>query len=207
MTTTGLQCPTCGHVHPLAGLAHLDGERFRCAGCSRLLAVPDTVDLPAGRGPSRPGDGGPPTAAQPAPLTGRGRGAPGPPASAAPAPPAPSLPLGSRDARLPVLVRMGVWLVALVVGFAASAALLRVAGLFDVDAVLELFAGSGLGRYQLLVVLLPLWAAFAAGLAHLVLEWGTRRQARKGIAGWRVPGAPPSGQVHPGPRGERRRAG
>jgi hypothetical protein len=76
-------------------------------------------------------------------------------------------------------VRVPVWVLALGLGFVVSAAILRTVGLLDVDTVLDAFAGEGVGRYAVLLVLLPLWALLSAGAAHLVLEWVGRREERR----------------------------
>lgn len=171
MTTTGLQCPTCGHVHPLAEVPAQG--RFRCAGCNRLLSVPESMHLPpeestqahqVSPGPGRSGQDGRP-GATPASA----------PASAFAGPDG----TGSA-ARTPAFIRAPVWILALALGFVVSAALLRAVGLLDVDAVLDAFAGEGVGRYSVLLVLLPLWAVLSAGGAHLVLEWAGRRRERRG---------------------------
>jgi hypothetical protein len=77
---------------------------------------------------------------------------------------------------LPALLRAVVWLVALLVGFVAAAAPLRAIGWLSVDDALDAFAGSGLGRWGILLVLLPLWAGISASLAHLAIEALTRRR-------------------------------
>jgi hypothetical protein len=81
-------------------------------------------------------------------------------------------------APVPGVVRALVWVLFLALGFVVAATLLRVVGLIDVDAVLDAFAGEGVGRYGVLLVLLPLWAVLSAGGAHLVLEWAGRRWGR-----------------------------
>jgi hypothetical protein len=80
---------------------------------------------------------------------------------------------------VPAVIRAVVWVLALIVGFVVSTTLLRVAGLLDVDSVLDAFAGEGVGRYAVLLVLLPLWSVLAAGAAHLVLEWVAGRRERR----------------------------
>ena len=170
MTTTGLQCPSCGHVHPLAEVA---GQgQFRCQGCNRLLSVPESVAPPP---PARDGEA---TRAHPAAAPSRAPqgGRPGPVS-----PPGAAV-LPSPAIRVPAALRVSVWVLALIVGFLASAALLRVVGLLDVDTVLDTFAGEGVRRYAVLLVLLPLWAVLAAGAAHLVLEWLAGRRERKAKA-------------------------
>jgi hypothetical protein len=83
---------------------------------------------------------------------------------------------------VPAAIRAPVWVLSLILGFVVSAALLRVVGLLDVDSVLNAFAGEGVGRYSVLLVLLPLWAVLSAGAAHLVLEWVAGRRERRAKA-------------------------
>lgn len=185
MTTTGLQCPSCGHIHPLADVA---GQgRFRCAGCNRLLSVPETVVAPPAAAD------GVATRAHPAPTPRRAdqdRRAEATAATgvtAATAATAEAV-LPGPAAPVPAVVRVLVWVLSLALGFAVSAALLRVVGLLDIDAVLDAFSGEGVGRYSVLLVLLPLWAVLSAGAAHLVLEWAGRRRERRGRPGRRDSG-------------------
>src|SRR5204863_9222670 len=67
---------------------------------------------------------------------------------------------------LPAPVRVGVWAIAFVVGLAVSAFVLRKVGVLSVNAVLDLYAGSGLRRFGILLVLLPLRAVLPALIAH-----------------------------------------
>ncbi len=175
MTTTGLQCPSCGHIHPLADVP---GEgRFRCAGCNRLLSVPASLEPPAPTDPDATQSHPAPTSPLSGPDGRRAAGAAGgagPEGGAAPGSAAPGTAVP-----LPAWLRAPVWVLALALGFVVSAALMRVVGLLDVDAVLDAFAGEGVGRYAMLLVFLPLWALLTAGGAHLTLEWlGRRRQGR-----------------------------
>jgi fumarate reductase subunit D len=78
---------------------------------------------------------------------------------------------------LPAPLRALVWLIALPLGWVAAAVPLRAIGWLSVDDALDAFAGSGLGRWVILLVLLPLWAAISASLAHLAIEALTRRRA------------------------------
>ncbi len=179
MTTTGLQCPSCGHVHPLADVA---GQgRFRCGGCKQLLSVPESVEAPP---PSLDGEA---TRAHPAATPGRA-GTGGGPAVSGAAASGPRSAVGASGsvlpgpvAPVPGVVRALVWVLFLALGFVVAAALLRVVGILDVDAVLDAFAGEGVRRYGVLLVLLPLWAVLSAGGAHLVLEWAGRRLGRRGL--------------------------
>lgn len=182
---SGFQCPGCGHVHALGELG--SAATFRCLGCGRLLSVPAVV---VGGG-AAPGAG---TAPEPATSPGRASPAPGPldgrPPNGAAAgtevsgvapvtaearlePPGPA-----GAGRIPVPVRLLVWLVALPVGVVVAVAPLRVLGLLDLDDAIDVFAGTGLGRFAVLLVLLPLWAGVSATLAHLALEGLARRRAR-----------------------------
>jgi hypothetical protein len=90
------------------------------------------------------------------------------------------LPGAGTPAPVTAWVRAPVWIVALALGFLVSAAVMRAVGLLDVDAVLDAFAGEGVGRYAMLLVFLPLWALLSAGAAHLTLEWLGRRRERGG---------------------------
>lgn len=195
---SGLQCPGCGHVHALDEVGSAD--TFRCLGCRRLLSVPAVVT----GGGAAPGAGtAPEPAAPPGPASPSGTEAadgPGP----APGPldgrsldgaaavtevsgvapvagearPEPSGP-PTGSGRVPAPVRFLVWLVALPAGVVVALVPLRVLGLLDLDDAIDVFAGTGLGRFAVLLVLLPLWAGVSATLAHLALEGLARRRARK----------------------------
>ena len=73
-------------------------------------------------------------------------------------------------------MRVGVWAVAFVVGLAVSAFVLRKVGVLSVNAVIDLYAGTGVGRFGILLVLLPLWAVLSALIAHFSLEGLTNRR-------------------------------
>jgi hypothetical protein len=80
---------------------------------------------------------------------------------------------------VPAALRALVWVLSLALGFVVSATLLRAVGVLDIDTLLDAFSGEGVGRYGVLLVLLPLWAVLSAGAAHLVLEWAGRRRERR----------------------------
>jgi hypothetical protein len=180
---SGLQCPTCKHLHPMAELG--DEPVFSCGGCGRMLSVPASVPRVNGTGPApysspsldEPTRAHPPPPPLPASF----------PPSAPPGPPpirqAPSRavsPAGAVDrweGRPPASVRALVWLVALALGLLATAVPLRLLGLLRADQIIHIFAGEGLGRFAVLGVVLPLWAAATATVAHVVLEGLTRRPA------------------------------
>jgi hypothetical protein len=194
-SASGLQCPGCGHVHRLDELGSV--ETFRCQGCRKLLSVP-AVALASGSGgaaATRHGgilsarDAGPDGPSTGPVLAGNGNGGSAPavaPRRPEPAEgelarpgPSPTRPPSPAAHPVPAVVRMLVWLVALPAGFAAAAVLLRAAGLLDLDHAIDFFAGGSLGRFAILLVLLPLWAALAATLAHFTLEALARRRSRQ----------------------------
>jgi hypothetical protein len=91
-------------------------------------------------------------------------------------PPAEAPPRRSR--RTPVWLRVMVWTLALGIGLVVTAVFLRAVGILDVDAVINAYAERGFRRYTTLIVMVPLWAAASATLAHVALEWvGRRRRA------------------------------
>jgi hypothetical protein len=72
-----------------------------------------------------------------------------------------------------------VWVAAFVLGLVVSAFVLRKVGVLSVNTAIDLYAGSGLGRFGILLVLLPLWAVLSALIAHFSLEGlAKRRDAR-----------------------------
>jgi hypothetical protein len=77
---------------------------------------------------------------------------------------------------LPTRIRVPVWLGAFGVGLMVTAFVLRKVGILSVNAVLDLFAGSGLGRFGILLLMVPMWAALSATIAHLSLEALTKRR-------------------------------
>jgi hypothetical protein len=151
---TALQCPDCGRHQPID---QLSGTTFRCRRCGRLLAAP--------RRPSPVPDEDDRTAAAP-----RVEAAP----KRLSRPPG-RTPATAKPALSPASIRVLIWVAALVVGLVAAAFPLRAIGWLSVDDVLDAFAGDGLGRWGILLVLLPLWAAVSATLAHLAIEALERR--------------------------------
>ena len=73
-------------------------------------------------------------------------------------------------------IRAAVWMGALAIGLVIAAFVLRKAGLLDVNTVIDLYAGSGPGRFAILATLLPLWAVVSATIAHVSLEALARRR-------------------------------
>jgi hypothetical protein len=96
------------------------------------------------------------------------------------------------DRALPAPLRIGVWAAAFVLGLAVSAFFLRKIGILSVNAVIDLYAGTGLARFGILVVLLPLWAVLSALIAHFSLEGLAKRR------NVRTSSAPPATTSPPG---------
>lgn len=87
---------------------------------------------------------------------------------------------------VPTALRAGVWAAAFFVGLILSAFILRKMGVLDVDRVIDLYAGSGPGRFGILLLLLPMWALLSATIAHLSLETLAKRRRP------RTPSRPPA---------------
>jgi hypothetical protein len=77
---------------------------------------------------------------------------------------------------LPARIRFPVWAAAFGAGLVITAFVLRKIGILSVNAVIDLYAGIGLGRFGILLVLLPMWAALSATMAHLALEALAKRR-------------------------------
>lgn len=256
---SGLQCPGCGHVHPV-GLPEIarGDSTFRCYGCYRTLSVPEgwtghpaprpsapvpgpTADAPPGAGtrdarsarlagrrgfwpsgdpatgvdaatqmvpvatagpatatdpnrppadpnhppadPNRPSaDPNRPPVGPPGRPTGGadpGRSAGWPPSAARSAAPLGWVAPRRSDRPVPAALRAAVWAAAFTLGFVLTAVVLKKIGLLGVNTALDLYAGSGLHRFGVLLILLPLWAVLSATLAHFTLEALAARRRRR----------------------------
>jgi hypothetical protein len=113
-----------------------------------------------------------PPAAAPTAATRVVRTPPAAAPAAGPKPPAsrPRLIDAPSSLRLPWPVRTIVWLVALPVGLAMSAVFLRVIGVLNVESAMNIFVGTGAGRFGAVIALVPLWAFVSALIAHFALE-------------------------------------
>ncbi|HEU5450300.1 MAG TPA: hypothetical protein VFW57_14975 [Acidimicrobiia bacterium] len=79
---------------------------------------------------------------------------------------------------LPAGIRFPVWAAAFGVSLMITAFVLRKMGILSVNAIIDLYAGTGLGRFGILLILLPMWAALSATIAHLSLETLAKRRRR-----------------------------
>jgi hypothetical protein len=73
-------------------------------------------------------------------------------------------------------IRVLVWLLAFGIGLMIAAFVLRKIGLLDVNKVIDLYAGSGVSRFGILLLLLPVWALLSATIAHFSLEGLAKRR-------------------------------
>jgi hypothetical protein len=80
---------------------------------------------------------------------------------------------------VPRVVRMIVWVVAMPAGLLPVAVVARITGALSVDAAADIFIGVGWGRFVPVLLILPVWAAVSATLAHLTIE-GLGRLLRTG---------------------------
>jgi hypothetical protein len=87
-------------------------------------------------------------------------------------------PLRAGRPNLPTGIRVPVWTAAFGLGLVITAFVLRKIGILSVNAIIDLYAGSGLGRFGILLILLPMWAALSATMAHLSLEALAKRRQR-----------------------------
>ena len=180
-----LQCPDCGTRHPLDEVAHL--RTFRCRECRRLLkvpagvsaAVPSSGERAKDAPPVTPTDAGEPTRVAKAngskrlPPSQRGdaiaRQTGKMEAVAASAP-----------ARSPVprLVRVFIWAVAIPVGILPVVVVGRLLGVLSVNRAVDMFVGVGWGRFVPPLLVLPVWAAISATIAHFSIEGIARSRSR-----------------------------
>jgi hypothetical protein len=94
---------------------------------------------------------------------------------------------------VPPGIRAAVWVAAFWVGLGLAAFILRKMGILDVNRVIDLYAGSGAGRFGILLVLLPMWALLSATIAHFSLEALARRRRPRPAASRPPASTSPSG--------------
>lgn len=161
-----LECPTCSARHSLEAVE--PGSTFDCTGCGRTLRAPsEPVVTPTAGAPAAPA--GEAAASRAA----RRRAA----AEAPDAPAAPTTPTG-----FPLAVRIGAWVVAVVVAGLVAVWLARAVGLLTADNLVDVITGSGSGRYVRLAVLALLWAVLATALVTLLIDGGWRVLHRGAVA-------------------------
>lgn len=178
-----LQCPDCGTRHPLDDVAHL--RTFRCRQCRRLLKVPASVAVAARL------EGAPKEFTRAAASA-----RPDEPTRAVKANGTRKIPPSQRgdaiaeqtskvDAvvptvhrRVPRTVRMFIWALAIPLGLLPVLIVGRAAGVLSVNRAVDLYIGLGWGRFVPLLLVLPVWAATSATIAHVSIEGVARLRHR-----------------------------
>jgi len=118
------------------------------------------------------------------PLAGAGQPPPGPGAAAATGSQAPLGWVAPRRSGRPVpaALRALVWAVAFGLAFVVTVLGLKEAGVLGVGTAIDLYAGTGVRRFGILLVMLPLWALLSAVLAHFTLEALARRRRPRPVS-------------------------
>ena len=194
-----LECPACGAKHRVERLP--DAPTFRCASCGQKLRIPEAAQAAA---PGRSG----PTAVVPPPRR-RADGTPAMPATGemvtatatatVPAPtaaadtaagrvegvgesPAPPR-TATRIARVHWWWRVLAWVVAVPIAGLVTGLSAYDIGWIKKDDLLDVFIGSGTGRYNHLAVVTLVWALLTAVLVQVFVEGGRwiaqRRRKRR----------------------------
>jgi hypothetical protein len=193
-----LECPACGEKHRLENLP--DTPTFRCERCGQVLKMPTTN-----------GTGGAPASVAPPP---RRRPAADPATAVAPSrtvvgasatvaavesngdgagePPSRSRrrrtdePAAAPTTKVHWYWRLVAWVVAVPLGFVITALPAWKLDLIRKDDVLNVFVGSGTGRYARLAIGTMLWALVTAILVQLFVDGGRwlaqRRRAKAAVA-------------------------
>lgn len=197
-----LECPACGAQHRIESLP--DSPTFRCDRCGQVLKVSAPVSSTAGA-PAPPARTGDVTAAAPAApvappprLRTPGHDAPvnnamgvsatvaavaadddasgrrgrkqGTPSSTRPR---------ATKSKVSWYWRLLAWVVAVPVGFVITAWPAYELGLIKKDDVLDIFVGTGSGRYVRLAIGTAIWALVTALLVQLFIEGGRAWKARR----------------------------
>jgi hypothetical protein len=190
-----LQCPDCGTKHPL-GQVPSQGA-FPCAGCGRVLKVPEAVGqraaaenaavrpVPVASATSNP------LAPDPVPVATSGRATSNavPPideqALGALSPKAGRRPVG-RLGSVPWWMRFLLWIVAIPLSFLIVFLIARAFGLFTTNQLSDVFLANNTSRFWPVARLLPFVALVTAGFVQAGVYGLARLRGRS-----QTPGAPP----------------
>lgn len=194
-----LQCPQCGHRHPLDRIP--DAPTFACANCGRALKVPAPVRA-AVSSAAVPRAAAPEAAPAPAPEPRQRPSAPDPDRSV------PGPDGGGR--RIPVIVQILIWILALGIGFAITYYGALQFGFLTRKEVRGIALHTDFARYWPLLRLVPVWAMISALLVQAsVVALGRRRTTDQRAADAPAPaprprwGDEPDGRgVPPAPNGD-----
>jgi len=77
---------------------------------------------------------------------------------------------------VPAAIRALVWTVAFALAFVVTVLGLKEVGVLGVNTAIDLYAGTGVHRFGVLLVMLPVWALLSAVIAHFTLEALARRR-------------------------------
>jgi len=196
-----LECPACGARHRIENLP-ADASTFRCDRCGQVLKVPSAVSTTPGGPPPPSRSGAPAASAAAPPPRRRADDAPAPTAAAAAAAVSATVPAvapadrggasrGDRGRGAPASAaakrvawywRLVAWIVAVPLGFVLTAWPAYQLGLIKKDDVLDIFVGTGSGRYVRLAIGTAIWALVTALLVQLFVEGGRRWRARRRAA-------------------------
>jgi hypothetical protein len=199
-----LECPACGEKHRVENLPA--APTFRCERCGQVLKMPTTTGTGGPPPPSRAASATP-VAPPPRRRTGTDAASVAAPAqtvvgvsatvaavdtngdgepqsrserrrATAPAP--------EPTAKVHWYWRLLAWVVAVPVGLAITALPARALNFIRGNDILNVFVGSGTGRYARLAILTAVWALVTALLVQLFVEGGRalarRRRARAAVA-------------------------
>ena len=83
---------------------------------------------------------------------------------------------------VPAAIRALVWAVAFGLAFVVTVLGLKEAGVLGVGTAIDLYAGTGVRRFGILLVMLPLWALLSAVFAHFTLEALARRRRPRPVS-------------------------
>ena len=189
-----LECPACGARHPIDTLP--DARTFRCDRCGQVLKVPDAIgsSRTATVPPAAARASGPP----PPPPRRGGSAATGPSVTATATATIPAATAssggterGRRAESTPSVAprrrkarwywRILAWVVAIPLGLLITGWPALQFDLLKKNDLLDVFVGSGAGRYTRLLVFAAAWALVTALLVQLLVEggrWWAARRAR-----------------------------
>jgi hypothetical protein len=195
-----LECPACGARHRIESLP--DAPTFRCEQCGQVLKVPSAVSSDPGA-PAPPPRAGGSTPVAPPRRRAPDEGTDASPTRVAPAAAAVSATVaatapdergdarrnghqGPTPAKAPAKAkrvawywRLLAWIVAVPVAFFLTAWPAYEFGFISKDDLLDIFVGTGVGRYLRLGIVTFAWALVTALLVQIFVEGGRVRAARR----------------------------
>ncbi|MCZ7531514.1 MAG: hypothetical protein M5U31_14965 [Acidimicrobiia bacterium] len=162
-----LQCPVCGHKHPVAELP--EAPTFECWECGRILKVPRQQRQASSADSPRSSSSADSTTL----LPNHGRG-PDAPRSGGRAP------AEVEVERSPAWFRVVAWLLAIPIAAVVVFGTANVFGMLTGSQLTDMFLEARVTAYGRLALLLPLWALVVAGVVQLLdLLWARRSRRRE----------------------------